>query len=103
MHLKMDYETDSSLSIKHNDERITIFVTIKKLANLHSEQFADGLQGFRIQDATKNEGVVESYVTAEFAPQAAFVFLLLRNDITTSIELLVPFRLLNIQGETWYR
>jgi len=27
------------------------------------------------QDATRNEGVVESYVAAEFAPQAAFVFL----------------------------
>ena len=34
MHLKMDYEAGSSLSIKQNDERITIFVTIKKLANL---------------------------------------------------------------------
>ena len=43
MHLKMDYETDSSLSIKHNDEGIAIFVTIKKFANLHSEQFADDL------------------------------------------------------------
>lgn len=78
MHLKTDYEADSSLSnwgIKYNDEGITVFVTIKKLANLHSEQFADDLQGFRIQNATRNEGVVESYVAAEFAPQAAFVFL----------------------------
>ena len=78
MHLKTDYEADSSLrnwGIKHNDERITVFVTIKKLANLHSEQFVDDLQGSRIQNATRNEGVVESYVAAEFAPQAAFVFL----------------------------
>ena len=78
-------------------------MTIKKLANLHSEQFADDLQSFRIQDATGNESVGESNVAAEFAPQAAFVFLLLRNDITvapTSIELLVPFRLLNIQDKT---
>lgn len=74
----MDYEADSSLSnwgIKHNNERITVFATTKKFANLHPEQFADDLQGFRIQDTTRNEGVVESNVVAEFAPQAAFVFL----------------------------
>ena len=56
VHLKTDYEADSSLSnwgIKYNDERITVSVTIKKLANLHSEQFADDLQGFRIQNANK--------------------------------------------------
>jgi len=109
MHLKMDYQADSSLSdwgIKHNNERITVFVTTKKLANLHSKQFAGDLQGFRTQGATRNKGVVESNVAAEFAPQAAFVFLFnipQRNDITvasTSIALLVPCHLLNIQGET---
>ena len=107
MHLKTDYEADSSLrnwGIKHNDERITVFVTIKnrRIYTLSNSLMTYKTLAYRMPQemrALLKVTLLPNLRRKRRLCSSSETNILLRNDITvaaTSIEVLLQFHLLNV-------